>query len=269
MKRAFCTIREHPHYRRDAFVAGLKALGYHVSDQLPAKCTSPDDVLVIWNRYSDKERSADVFEKTGGRVVCAENGYIGADAEGRQLYAMAMGYHNGAGRWPAGDGSRWQRLGVEVKPWRAKADGQVVVFGQRGIGARQFASPPDWHNRVPKRLAAVSKRKVVVRPHPGDPANSPGVVRDTQRLIAHAFAGCIWSSGNGVRCLVEGVPVFYDAPRWICEGAAVRGIENLEKPKTDDAARQAALERMAWAQWTVDEIAAGEAFAWLLQQAAT
>ena len=220
-------------------------------------------MLVIWNRYSDREVTADTWEKKGGTVLVAENGYVGADAQGRQYYALAKHGHNGSGTWPEGDGSRWAALGIELKPWRAQGE-HVVVFGQRGIGSRTMASPPEWHTRAESRLRKATKRAVRVRPHPGAPANDPAVVQNTGALLAGAHAACIWSSANGVRALIEGVPVFHDAPRWICEAAAVRGIEKVEEPKMDDAARLGALERMAWAQWTVDEIASGEPFARLL-----
>ena len=263
MKHAFSAIRDVPHYRHDAFIAGLKRVGYHVNLHLPARPPAPGEVLVLWNRYSDRELTADAWEKKGGVVLVAENGYAGADAEGRQYYALAKSGHNGSGTWPAGDGSRWAALGIELKPWRAEGS-HVVVFGQRSIGSKAMASPPGWHDHLTARLRKFTKRAVRVRPHPGNPANHPEVIADTQKLLAGAHAVCLWSSANGVRALIEGVPVFYDAPRWILEGAAVKGVENVEAPRMDDADRLAALERMAWAQWTVDEIASGEPFARLL-----
>jgi hypothetical protein len=57
----------------------------------------------------------------------------------------------------------------------------------------------------------------------------------------------IWSSGSGVRALVEGIPVRYFAPHWICEGWRGNRVE--------------ALQRMAHGQWGFEEIATGEPFA--------
>ena len=263
MKHAFSAIRDQPHYRHEAFISGLKRVGFHVDARLPDRPPQLGEVLVIWNRYSDREHTADAWEKKGGTVLVAENGYVGADAQGRQYYALAKHGHAGSGTWPVGDGSRWAQLGIDLKPWRAEG-AHVVVFGQRGIGSRTMASPPEWHTHAEARLRKITKRAVRVRPHPGKPANDVEVIKDTQAQLAGAHAAVIWSSANGVRALIEGIPVFHDAPRWICESAAVRGIEKVEEPKMDDAARLGALERMAWAQWTVDEIASGEPFARLL-----
>ena len=58
------------------------------------------------------------------------------------------------------------------------------------------------------------------------------------------------------------MPVFYEAPDIICAGACTRGIQNIETPVYPD--RLPALERLAWAQWRVSEIASGAPFDWLL-----
>ena len=253
---AYCLIREHPHYRRAAFVEGLRRAGYKVRHGMDRSRPQPGDVLVTWNRTGD---DADRWERMGGRVLVAENGYIGLDAHGVQLYALAVGGHNGSGKWPHGGGERWQRLGIDLKPWRERGE-FVLVRGQRGIGSRAMASPPNWHDNIAAKLRL--HHRVVVQPHPGKPACDP---YEAARLVG-ALRGChaavIWSSAAGVRALVEGVPVYYDAPHWICAGAALRlgEVRDLNAPKMDDGARLAALERMAWAQWTVAELESGEPF---------
>src|SRR3990167_1306236 len=107
MKRAYVQIRELPHYRHEAFCAGLKASGFHVEKRLPSTPPGPGDVLLIWNRYSDKEATADTWERQGGTVLVAENGYVGRDSAGHQLYAIAVHGHNGSGKWPDRAGGNW------------------------------------------------------------------------------------------------------------------------------------------------------------------
>jgi hypothetical protein len=252
-------IRAQPHYRRDAFVNGLTAAGWKVESVYPTAKPGPGDVLVIWNRYGEGEAVADKWEKLGGLVFVAENGYVGLDAAGVQYYALSISQHNGAGPIPTGDGSRWEKLGIEVKPWRT--DGHALVIrGQRGIGSRLMASPPDWHKRVGAHLAKLAARKVVVLDHPGKPACDPEVVAWLCKNFEQAHACLVWSSGAAIRALIEGVPAFYAAPHWICEGAALKWGGYPETPRRDDAARLAALQRMAWGQWTIDEITTGEPF---------
>lgn len=260
--RAYCCIREQPHYRREAFVAGLRAIGLRVELKRP-KQVEPGDVLVVWNRYGENHQLASSVERQGGIVIVAENGYLGLDPAGVQMYALAVHGHNGSGWWPAGSG-RFERLGVDVKPWRAAGE-HLYLRGQRGIGSPEMASPANWHFRTAEALKRRTARRLIVRAHPGKPAVDPGQVAALVADLAGAHACLIWSSAAGVRALVEGIPVFYSAPHWICAGAARQGLEQLEAPLLDDEARARSLERMAWAQWSVAEIATGEPFAQLLE----
>lgn len=267
MKRAWCLIREAPWYRRDAFTSGLKAAGFEVSVRRPDK-PAPGDVLVIWNRYADYHALAVQFENQHGLVLVAENGYLSAGGGAPKFdvhpkgpkpgdyYALSRHGHNGSGLWPTGGPERWQALGIDLKPWRAAGE-HILVCGQRGIGSPQMASPPGWNETAVARIKAKTKRPVRLRPHPGNDAPKRPLAED----LKNAWAVVVWSSGSGTQALCEGIPVFYDAPHWICSGGAVRMREaDYDAPLTDDARRLAALERMAWAQWTVAEIASGEPF---------
>jgi hypothetical protein len=261
---AVCLIRAQPHYRREAFLTGLQRAGYRVMLAVEAVKVRSGDVLVIWNRTGVQEIQADQWEEKGGTVLVAENGYIGADRNGVQLYALSVRGHNGSGIWPYAGPERWQQLGIEVRPWRREGD-FLVVRAQRGIGSRTMASPPNWPAVTTRYLASVSPRRVIVQAHPGKPACDPVVAFNIRESLRGAHAMVIWSSAAGVRALVEGVPVFYDAPKWICWQAALplREAGNLEHPKMNDHDRMSALHCMAWAQWRIAEIETGEPFVML------
>ncbi|MCC6489158.1 MAG: hypothetical protein IT364_16785 [Candidatus Hydrogenedentes bacterium] len=252
---AICLIRDQPHYRRDAFVTGLQRAGYAVTDRGGAR--KSDDLLVIWNRYGANEQMADAWEAHGGTVLVAENGYIGGDDQGRQRYALAAHGHNGSGWWPRGGPERFAALGLTPAPWVSRPDGHALVCGQRGIGSRSMASPPNWHVGAAKR----SPQPARVRVHPG---NKPDPKAPTlEQDLTNAKLCVVWSSTSGVKALLRGIPVVYDAPHWICEHAATRlkpGRDGEQSVLRNDGARQQALEDMAWAQWTVDELASGEPF---------
>lgn len=248
MPVAVVRVRALPHYRHDAFISGLKRAGYEVLPRAQPK--SKRDFLVVWNRYGIHDAEAERWERDGGTVLVAENGYIGKDGQGRQLYALSVGQHH-AGLECDGD-DRLASLDIELKPWR---DGEyVLICGQRGIGSRLMASPPGWHALMNMRLRECG-RPVRVRTHPGNSAPKVAIEDD----LANAYACVIWSSGSGVKALSLGVPVFYAAPRWICEDAALRP-ESLGSPLRDDAKREMAFRRMAGSQFTVAEIESGEPF---------
>jgi hypothetical protein len=253
---AYNLTRKEIHYRHDAFSAGLEAAGFAVRDQVGRP--QAGDVLLIWNRYGAMHDIATQFELQGGIVLVAENGYVGPGGisphsmNPRSIFALARGAHNGAGRWSVGE-ARFHALGVTLKAWR-KTGEHVLVCPNRSFGKPGMIMPREWAHDVCKALAASTKREIRLRPHPG---NSPPSIPLADDLRG-AWAVVIWASSAGVHALLAGVPVFQFAPHWICEDAAAKPGTNLEDPQMDETARLRAFERLAWAQWSIDEIQTGE-----------
>lgn len=249
---AICTIRTQPHYRRDAFLKGLERNGYKLVES--GRPQNSSDLLVIWNRHGGFEVMADAWESHGGTVLVCENGYLGKDEHGRQNYAISAHGHNGSG-WMPNSVGRFEKLGIELKPWRA--DGaHILVCGQRGIGSKTMASPVNWHEKAAAKLKGLTDKQIRIRPHPGkDPPKVP--IEDD---LKDAWAIAIWSSSAGVKALVNGIPVAFAAPYWIAEDCAVR-LENIAHPICDDGKRLQAMEKVASGQWSVEEIEKGLPFA--------
>jgi len=255
--KAICRIRPQPHYRRDAFEKGLAKAGYTLVER--TRPTSAADLLVIWNRMGPDERDAAEWEAQGGTVIVCENGYMGRDENGHQLYAMSVHGHNGSGWFPIGDGDRFAALRIELQPWRSNPNGHVLLCAQRGIGSQLMASPRRWDIDTAARVRAMGFKHVRVRQHPGRvPVTQPQPKLEDD--LAGAFACVIWSSASGVRALQLGIPVAYTAPHWVAAGAAGRGLGGLERPVQDDAARLKTLQDVAWGQRTIAEIESGEPF---------
>lgn len=255
MPRALCLIRDLPHYRRDAFVTGLAAAGFEVKQGFFQP--SPGDVVVMWNRYGGNDEIGSRFEAAGAHVLVAENGYLPTrDEHGRQLYAVSRDQHH--------HGGVTRRASVPFAvPWRKPTEtGHILVCGQRGIGSKVMASPPGWDEGTAYKLRKITGREVRIRKHPG---NQPPPV-----ALEHDLAGChavvIWSSNAGIGALLAGVPVFYAAPRWIAEAAALplQGAD-IEAPFLGD--RTAGLLNAAANSWSVSEIERGEPFRHLLPAA--
>lgn len=238
----------------------MKAVGFDVRQQYSQEVIGRRDVLVIWNRYGHFHSLAERFEAAGATVVVAENGYIGADENGRQLYALAIGRHNGFGLFTVGDADRWSALNIEIAPWRQTRGDYILVCLQRGIGAPPICSPS------PADMATIATRAItphaggmpiLFRRHPEDRSSSDPV-RPIEDELRDAHACVIWTSTAGVKALIAGVPVFYLAERWICESASSRDLSMIRNPPRPD--RLQALRRMAWAQWTLSEIEQGTPF---------
>lgn len=249
--RALNTLSDGPNYRKEFFTAGLRAAGADVVASL--QDPRPGDVLLVWNRHGSKNALAQHFERAGAKVLVCENGYLGKVWQGKKWFALALGHHAGAGEWNPGGPERWDSWGAEMEPWR---DGgtETIVLAQRGIGEPGIASPEHWAERTRNRVGGR------IRVHPG--ANQPTVT--LQDDLKNASCVVTWHSGAALLALLMGVPVFYGFPQWIGAGAG-RPIEEFERgPRCDDAARLAMFQRLAWAQWTDEEVRNGDPFKHLL-----
>jgi hypothetical protein len=251
--RAVVRVRSEPYYRRQAIEDGLRRVGFTVVD----KCepNGPEDWVCTWNRKKGTdEQFCDAWEAKQGTVVVLENGYL-AKTE-KTHYALSVHGHNGSGWFPVGDEDRFTPLGFELKPQRLFNFKEIVIREQRGIGSTLMASPPNWARKTLGSLQNKLKMPFRIAPHPGD-KNKAAI--DAANL-KNAAALVTWSSAMGVRALVEGVPVFYAAPHWICSEGAQR-VEFFPEPGFSEGSRKAALRKMSHGQWHFDEIASGEPFA--------
>lgn len=251
---ALVTLNVRDHYRRDAFIAGLKRLGYNVvttpAPRHPPPRIDPTDVLLIWNRQGQGHKLAQAFEAAGAAVLVAENGYLGDMAPGK-WFALSLGHHLGAGRTPYHGPERFDRLGVELNPWRTDGS-EVVILAQRGIGEPGVAMPLGWPAKV--------KRHGRVRPHPGS-HGAPTTPVPLEQDLRNARAALVWASAAGFTAMRLGVPVFHGFERWIgAPGARWHPSPDapLPEPLRDDAGRLEALRRAAWGQFRMAEIDSGE-----------
>lgn len=261
MATAHCLIRDVPHYRAEAFHAGLARAGFKVDRRTPMRPTR-GDLLVIWNRYGINHHYAREFEKAGAAVVVVENGYLpmrGTD----KTFAMALNQHNGAGRWPIDqDPVRAELLDVELMPWRERQY-DILLLPQRGIGPPGVAMPRQWPHGAQLKLRTLTTRPVRLRPHPG---TDKGVTPLSEDLTG---VGCCatWGSGAAIKALCAGVPVYYEMPNWIGAPAASADISTAwcNEPWRRMGSREGMLARLAWAQWSVEEVRTGEPFMRLME----
>lgn len=258
MPLACSMLRPGSGYGRDAFHAGLQRLGYAVTNKPPRK-PSPDDVLLIWNRRAGFESHARAFENAGARVIVAENGYLGSDEHGKKLWTMALGHHNGRGKWPAGsDPDRWQKQGIRLEPWRTDGD-FILCLPQRSIGEPGIAMPTGWTLVTQAKLAKATRRPVRVRRHPGNTGQ-----QDPLPALKGAWACVTHASGAGLKAIATGIPTFHTLAGWIGEPAStfLDGAD-IEKPWTGD--RVPCFRRVADCQFDRREISSGWAFDFLLR----
>ena len=260
MKRVICLIQRHGSYRREAFIAGARKLGYEEATlaYLPdtEKPFKPDkeDLLITWNRYGHHQVYKD-FEGAKAPILIAENGYMGKSWLGDTWYSLSLDQHNGAGRWPDKGPSRWRSFGYELQPYRTGGT-EVVVLPQRGIGWPGVAMPANWLAKL--HLPCASR----VRSHPG---NSGMAERSLEADLSEARAVVTWGSGAAIKALAMGIPAVYDMPKWIGKDAATHLTEVVDWDNIPHKPRERMFERLAWAVWRLSEIESGEAIQQLLE----
>lgn len=220
--------------RVEIFRQGLERLGYAVELGVPQR-PRDGDLFVSWNRIGAAHHAARMFEFHGLPVLVTENAAWGNEFAGYRWYSLARSFHNMAGKFPVGDASRWDDLGVDLASWRTA--GETVVLPQRGIGPPEVAMPRGWPGTQCGRI----------RPHPG---RFPGV--PLEQDLAKAGKVITWGSGAAIKALIWGIPVESHMPAWIGE------------QDNEDVGRLAMFRRLAWAQWRHSEIASGEVFARML-----
>ncbi len=249
-KRAFLSLRHVHSARWDAFKNGLERCGFVVAMD---KLFEPKegDVFVTWNRFPGVEGICRQFEAVGALVLVAENPWIKPVGEKRGgMVALCQGHHNGVGAWPIGDSTRWSSFEIELSPWRTSGE-RVLVLPQRGYGELGIAMPPTWGQTVMSRISKFTNRSIVIRQH-------PGLFRPKEPDFSKAWCAVTWASGAAIKALVAGVPVFYELKDWVGKAAAKYGLRDIENPFLGD--RLPMFERLAWAQWYLDEVESGEPF---------
>lgn len=235
--RAWLNLRHTDGARADAFRHGLRRLGYQVVHGV-TRSPADDDLLVTWNRIGDADAAARAFKAAGRPVLVAENATWGNEFAGDRWLTIARDFHNTSGMFPVGGSDRWDRLGVELLPWRP-AGGETVILAQRGIGCPETAMPRGWQHSQSGRI----------RPHPGRNTSPRPIDED----LARASKVVTWGSGAAVRALILGIPVESHMPNWIGQ------------QDNTNAGRLAMFRRLSHAQHRLSEIDSGVAFMKLLE----
>jgi hypothetical protein len=271
-------IRDQPWYRRQAFERGVQAAGHTLQRGYPMEFNE-DTALLIWNRYAENHTLALKVEAAGGKVLVAENGYLGKGGTSPKFdvhpdgprpdsyYALSPGYHNDDTRVAhVGGSERWEQLEVALKPYRLVGD-YWLVAPNRSFGVAGRMQPAGWAIDVVDKLQRSVYSlagSVRLRLHPGSTAPRHPLADDLSRAIGVV----IWSSTVGVHALCEGIPLECCAPFWVCKSATAIEWTDVSEPSACAAqyedARYKALVRMAWMQWTVNEIESGLPFTYLL-----
>jgi hypothetical protein len=273
MMRAAVHVNHAAHQRThaEAIAAGLRRHGVEV-EFAPFNAPVPCDLAVTWGVRQARVMTA------APRTLVMERGYAvdrfrwtacGFDGlNGRANFAKAQGRDDRL--------KKLYREGLRVDPHRApKPDGWALIAGQvpgdasllpladkggfAAWAAQAAATLKSLGLRVAYRPHPVASERGSDRPPPGAELLGGGLAED----FAAARVVVTFNSNLGVDAALAGVPVIADDDGSMARLVATNDVRmaDVAPPPFQSPAYGAWLRDLAYAQWTLDEIAAGEAWA--------
>lgn len=219
------------------------------------------DVVACWGWRVGKQLRAQ-----GKQVLVMERGYLG---DRFAWTSLAWNGLNNRGTFPdVSDPSRF-RENFKMEPWRHDGD-CVVIMGQvPGDMSLQGRDLRPWYNEIAQQVVEAYKLPVLFRNHPQ--ALKRGIrfaphgarVSDEQSLqsvLSRAAVVVTYNSNSGVDAVIAGVPTVAFDHGSMARGVAATRIGELYRPDREEWAS-----RLAWCQWTMDEIRNGFALEHLLE----
>lgn len=204
----------------------------------------------------------------GKQVLVMERGYLG------DRFAWSSLGWNGLNNFATfgtqrDAGQRFRdNFGSLVQPWQPQGR-YVLLIGQvQGDMSLRGRDLSDWYDEQAEQAHAVTGLPVLFRPHPM--SLDRGYRRQTVKLAAEllgdlrtALAGAAlvvtFNSNTGVEAVLAGkrtVVADVGGMAWDLCAHTVRDAWNAPAPH-----REPWLEKLAWCQWTMEEIRSGEAWA--------
>lgn len=266
----------------NAFIMSLKKDGHRTffiddPSNYP-KC----DLVLSFNipKYLDKDNfsfESEIWKtqaERGDSVLVFEAGYVNRELDNPKPY-FSLGFNglNGRAKFVRENmpSDRWDKLGVEIKPWRE--GGNIILFcGQiPDDGAVQHF---DYENLLTSTMIEVGNRfnkLVTFRPHPLH--NKKEYIFPQRIFISEnenikedfedCFCVCAANSNSLVEATIEGIPTI------TCdyEGCMVKSVTNklediieLGGNKLSTFDRESWKNNLAYSQWTCEEMLSGEAW---------
>jgi len=164
---------------------------------------------------------------------------------------------------------RFEKLGLEIKPWRKKGN-HILIVGQNMFDASLFGIDFEWwvKNTI-QHLRRHTDRPIVFRDHPENKDQMKNLI-DTYKWcnVSYSNEGTInddlknahctvaYTSGSSIDSILAGVPVIPCNECNFVWSISSHQLSEIENPKLGE--REQLLYDLAYAQWSVEEIKQGK-----------
>ena len=263
----------------DAVVAGCRRHGVEVRVRSVTEYRRPEaDVALFYGLWPPLKQLRQDYAAAGRKAVLIDLGYWGR-IEGGKLAGFhrfsvnglhATAYFQRVKHGP----ERFQRFGVELKPFSHRGE-HILLCGMSEKAAWVYGlAPEQWERQAVEKLRLHMRvqRPIHYRPKqswkhathiPGTtwaPSDAP-----IQRALENCWAVVTHHGNSALDALGHGVPVFTTAGlASVLASADVAAIDAPRYPSEEQ--RNQLLYDAAWTQWKMSEIAAGEAWQYLLDE---
>lgn len=253
-----------------------------ISNESQIKSVTEHDIYIGWNRHLRQDYICKRLEKVGGQVIIFENPYIKIK-DNQKWFSIGLNWHNNIEKsLPCIDtGERWKNFNVEIKPWRKSGKYYLVatqakIWNKRGLGHKNFWQPENWDSNTVVKLKQTTHKPIIFRQHPNGKERgrnnkhpryikiSDGSIVPLEKDLEQAFASVVYSSNLATDSLLQGVPVFYNGKNLYLKDACKYGFEDFNNPVYPNN-RENLFQRMAWNQFSLEEIQNGFMLDILLQ----
>lgn len=246
-----------PHLK--AMACGLQRHGISVEHF----SSDPDrraDFAVVWSWRLGLRLQAQGWTKP---ILVMERGYVGDRFKWTSLGWNGL---NGRATFPdIDDRRRWdENFGGLLKPWKPQYDGVATIFGQvTGDTALIGSNILKWYADTCYHLHR-SGYSVQFRPHPVEIKRGRAtpmfgqhetLLGDLGLSLDRTGLAVTFNSNSAVDALLAGVPTYTED-----EGSMVWGITSHDLDEVEYFPRDDHFHRLAWKQWTDNEISSG--YAW-------
>jgi len=254
--RIFAKLKHQTTYL-ESFAQGLRAHGHDATVEGHSGY-QPCDLAVFWGH-----RFESIIEGQRSRnldYLVMECGFLGDRLE--HIGLGFNGLNGNATFYPVDDDSRGREFHDLIKPWQDDGDYYLICGQVMGDASLAGVDYVPWVQSLPRCVDGVP---VLFRPHPKGAHHMVTAHPYTSASLADDLAGAravwTWNSNSGLDALLAGVPVVaFDRGAMYWHEAA-HTIGETVKPD-----RVAMVNRIAWCQWTWDEIERGIAWDHLKQR---
>ena len=257
-----------------AVAEGFKTLGAAVSWLTPKGAAGEEvaypetDIAVTFGQRVHSGRIAEEYRQRGTKVLTIDLPPLRVNGFEQTYRSLWLDHVN----WLPSDcePDRLNRLDLDFRPLNYGRD--VLLCGQTENDAAHGMGPVELRRWANTTAMAINEwHRVVWRPHPQGHFDLDLFRAMTDEPIEEVLARgwhavVTYNSTVGLTAILAGVPVFCDPSSFYAELCST-SLARITEPKwTSLEERRAFFSRLAYVQWTFDELSSGEALKFILKQ---